>query len=235
MLTSSVFQDKRVLFACNRPFDGPVQMIARECKSALGTDTVLRPLQRAVSSRARLPPSLSGSGIEMTMTQNAQSLPPNASSRRDTFDDESEETLSPVDLHDLMPPVGQNGRVPPAGLMLHTELQTMESGNRVTPPTNRHSEEPTPLENPKNGLPSPFADEPPEVNTEKTRPSEDAIPLTGLDRVLRANGSESQTSSIAQPGLSESVTIPFKTHEKRSMQHVILRDYVFCVGVILRL
>ena len=154
MLTSSVFQDKRILFACNRPFNNDVQLIARECKSALGTDMASRPLQRSVSSRARLPPSRSGYGIEMTMVQPTQSVPLQSIFHKDVSDNESEETLSPLE----------------------------ESKSEVS------------------------------------------IPMT----VVGTN--ESQTSSVTQPALSERVTIPFKTHEKRSMQHVVLRDYVFCVG-----
>ena len=220
MLTSSVFQDKRILFACNRPFDGPVQLIARECKSALGIDTVSRPLQRAVSSRARLPPSQSGSGIEMTMMHAVQSVPPSSALRRDTFDDESEETLSPVDLNGLIPPL---------------EIQDVESGNRRTPPTNRNVEEPTPLEDSKSGMPSLVNEKPSEVESVKMQSSENTISPIMIDRVVLVDGNESQTTSVTQPALSERVTIPFKVHEKRNMQHVILRDYVFCVGVVLLL
>lgn len=182
MLTSSVFQDKRILFACNRPFNNDVQLIARECKSALGTDVASRPLQRSVSSRARLPPSRSGYGIEMTMVQPTQSVPLQSMFHRDVSDNESEETLSP--------------------------LEEFKSEVSIS-----------------------MTDKPSEINIEKAIPRDgDTVSPIMIDRVSVVGTNESQTSSVTQPALSERVTIPFKTHEKRSMQHVVLRDYVFCVG-----
>ena len=182
MLTSSVLQDKRILFACNRPFNNDVLLIARECKSALGTDMASRPLQRSVSSRARLPPSRSGYGIEMTMVQPTQSVPLQSIFHKDVSDNESEETLSP-------------------------------------------------LEESKSEVSIPMTDKPSEINIEKAIPRDgDTVSPIMIDRVSVVGTNESQTSSVTQPALSERVTIPFKTHEKRSMQHVVLRDYVFCVG-----
>ena len=154
------------------------------------------------------------------MMHAVQYVPPSSAPRRDTFDDESEETLSPVDLNGLIPPI---------------EIQDVESGNRRTPSTNRNVEEPTPLEDSKSGMPSLVNEKPSEVESVKMQSSENTISPIMIDRVVLVDGNESQTTSVTQPALSERVTIPFKVHEKRSMQHVILRDYVFCVGVVLLL